>query len=104
MGSKEFRVLIKHCILIGKNTTQAKEWLYKCYGTSSLLYTTVKKLYAEFKCGHRIVSDDQRIKVSEIAHMVKISTERVGHILHEHLGMKKLSARWVQRFLTIGHK
>ena len=49
---------------------------------------------------HRIVLDDLIIKVSEIVNMVKISTERVCHILYEHLGMKKLSARWVPRSLT----
>ena len=49
MDSKEFRVLIKHCFLMGENTTQAKEWVNKCYGTSSPSYTTVKKWYAEFK-------------------------------------------------------
>ena len=36
--------------------------------------------------------------------MVKISIEPVRHILHEHLGTKKLSARWVPRSLTIDQK
>ena len=44
---------------------------------------------------HRIDLDDRKIKMSEITDMVKISTECVRHILHEHLGMKQLSARWV---------
>ena len=89
-------------------------------------YTTVKKWYAEFKRGrtstddikrpgrpnqavtegnikqvHRIVFGDQKIKVSEIADMVTISTERVCYILHGHPEMKKLSARWMPRSLTI---
>lgn len=129
MDSTEFRVLIKHCFLMGKNTVQAKEWLDKGYGTSSPSYSTVKKWYAEFKQGrtstddakrsgrpneavtdenvkkvHRIVLDDRNVKVREIADIVKISTERVRHILHENLGMKKLSARWVPRLLTIDQK
>ena len=33
-----------------------------------------------------------------------ISSERVHNILHQHLGMKKLSARWVPRLLTVDHK
>ena len=36
--------------------------------------------------------------------MVKILTERVRHILHEHLSMEKVSARWVPRSLTIDQK
>jgi len=33
-----------------------------------------------------------------------MSKDRVGHILHEILGMRKLSARWVQRLLTPDNK
>ena len=98
---------------MGENTTQAKEWLDKSYGTYSSSYTTVKKWCGEFKGGrastddaeclgrtneavteenikkvHRIVLDDRKIKVGEIADMVRISTRRVSHILHEHLGIK----------------
>ena len=129
MDSKEFRVLIKHCFLMGKNTVQAKEWLDKHYNTSSPSSATVKRWYAEFKRGrtctddaerpgrpnevvndenikkvHRIVLNDRKVKVSEIAETLKISTERVRHILHECLDMKKLSARWVPRLLTIDQK
>ena len=47
MEKSEFRVLIKHCFLIGKNTVQAKRWLDKCFSSE----TTVKRSYADFKCG-----------------------------------------------------
>ena len=92
-------------------------------------YTTVKKWYVEFKPDrtstnntefssrpnevatgenikkvHRIVLNDRKIKLSVIADMVNISTECVRHILHEYLSMKKLSARWVPRSLTIYQK
>jgi len=33
-----------------------------------------------------------------------MSKDRVGHILHEILGMGKLSARWVPRLLTPDNK
>ena len=32
MDKKEFRVLIKHCFLMKKNTVEAKQWLDKRYG------------------------------------------------------------------------
>ncbi|CAH2095031.1 unnamed protein product [Euphydryas editha] len=35
---------------------------------------------------------------------LKISKERVGHIIHEYLGMRKLCAKWVPRELTIYQK
>ena len=46
---------------------------------------------------HQMVLDDRRIKVREIAEVMNMSKERVCHILNQHLGMRKLSARWVPR-------
>jgi len=40
---------------------------------------------------HDIVLADRRVKIKEIANIVKISTERIQNVLHETLGMKKLS-------------
>ena len=40
---------------------------------------------------------DRRVKIREIADIVDISTERIQNILHEKLGMRKLSARWVEQ-------
>ena len=53
---------------------------------------------------HDLVLADRRLKVREIAETVGISKDRVGHILHEILGMRKLSARWVPRLLTPDNK
>ncbi|GBP26227.1 Histone-lysine N-methyltransferase SETMAR [Eumeta japonica] len=89
----------------------------------------VKKWFTEFRCGrtstsdaersgrpkevitpeivdkiHEMILDDRRMKVRELAHAVGISTERVCHILHEYLDMRKLSATWVPRLLTLDHK
>ncbi|GBP09183.1 Putative uncharacterized protein FLJ37770 [Eumeta japonica] len=89
----------------------------------------VKKWFTEFRCGrtstsdaersgrpkevitpeivdkiHEMILDDRRMKVRELAHAVGISTERVHHISHEYLDMRKLSARWVPRLLTLDHK
>ena len=53
---------------------------------------------------HGMILDDRRMKVREVAEAVGISTELVHHILHEYLGMKKLSARWMLRLLILNHK
>jgi len=49
-----------------------------------------------------IVLADRRVKIREIANIVKISTERIQNVLHETLDMKKLSTRWVP--LTVKQK
>ncbi|KAL6252271.1 hypothetical protein P5V15_003009 [Pogonomyrmex californicus] len=51
-----------------------------------------------------MVLDDRRIKVREIAEAMGISKERVCHIFTEELDMRKLSARWVPRLLTLDQK
>ena len=53
---------------------------------------------------HDIVLTDRRVKVRELVETIGISHGTVISILHEQLGMKKLSARWVPRLLTVDHK
>ncbi|CAK9833005.1 Mariner Mos1 transposase [Anthophora retusa] len=53
---------------------------------------------------HDMVMNDRRVKVRDISQAVNISIDRVHNILHEHLQMKKLSARWVPRLLTNDQK
>ncbi|XP_065683505.1 protein GVQW3-like [Hydra vulgaris] len=51
-----------------------------------------------------IVIENCKIKVREIANRVNISYKRVFNILHKHLEVKKLAARWVLRVLTVDQK
>jgi len=53
---------------------------------------------------HDIVLADRRVKIREIADIVNISIERVQNILYEKLGIRKLSAKWVPRLLTVEQK
>ena len=50
---------------------------------------------------HDIVLNDRKVKTREIAEIVFIWTKRVVNILHRHLCIRKLCARWVPRFLKI---
>ncbi|KAM8718589.1 hypothetical protein ACLKA7_001318 [Drosophila subpalustris] len=43
---------------------------------------------------------DRKVKVREIADILKISAGSVHTIIHEHLGMKKVFSKWVPRLLT----
>ena len=60
MEKSEFRVLIKHCFLIGKNIVQAKQWLDKCYPDSAPSRQMVEKWFADFKRGRTNTDDAQR--------------------------------------------
>lgn len=129
MDKKDFRVLIKHCFLLKKNTVEAKAWLDKHYSDSAPGKSTVEKWFAKFKRGemsveddarggrpkeavtdenikkvHKIILNDRKVKLIELAETLKISKERVGHIIHEYLDMRKLCAKWVPRVLTIDQK
>ena len=53
---------------------------------------------------HDIVLSDRRIKVREIVEAIDISQGTVFSILHEKLGVKKISARWVPRLLSEENK
>lgn len=129
MEKKEFRVLIKHCFLAKKNTVEAKAWLDKHYSDLAPGKSTVEKWFAKFKRGemsteddprsgrpkealidenikkvHKIILDNRKVKLIEVAQALKISKERVGHIVHEYLGMRKLCSKWVPRVLTFDQK
>ncbi|KAK5650765.1 hypothetical protein RI129_001794 [Pyrocoelia pectoralis] len=100
----------------GNTPTQIKHELDSVYGDSAPSFTIVKFWTAEFKRGrmslvddersgrpktattddnianvHKMVLDDRRIKVREIAEVMKMSKERVCHILNQDLGMRKLT-------------
>ena len=49
----------------------------------------------------RLVLNNHRIKVAKLASERGISNESVYTIIHEHLGMSKVSARWVPRNLNM---
>ncbi|GFX87460.1 hypothetical protein TNCV_1329951 [Trichonephila clavipes] len=117
MDENEFRVLIKHCFLMGKNTVQAKQWLDKCYPDSAT--ATVKRWYTDLKrCRtdtnvtersgrpnsavvpenikkkvYKIILADRKLKFHEIAEDLKISEGSVFTILHDHLSMRKLCSK-----------
>ena len=100
--------------------------LDKYYEDSASSISMVKKWFTEFRCGRTSTIDversghpvedetiekirnmvlaDRRLKMPEIVESIGISHGSVVSILKDNLGMKKLSARWVPRLLTIDHK
>ena len=122
----EFRAVIK---FLNKEDAEAKEIhrrMADVYGDSSPKYSTVAKWSVEFKRGRdsleddprpgrpvdiisqemidrveRLVLNNRRIKVAELASESGISNGSIYTIIHEHLVMSKVSARWVPRNLNM---
>jgi len=53
---------------------------------------------------HERILEDRRISAKSIAEQRGISREQVGSIIHEDLGMRKLSAKWVSKYLNADEK
>jgi histone-lysine N-methyltransferase SETMAR len=113
MDKIEYRAVIKFFVKEGLMPNEIHSKFIHVYGDYSLLFSTVKKWAAEFKCGRTSVEDDARegcpksatttetieqvhdmvldglrMEVHKIAETIGISKERVGYILHEELDIK----------------
>ena len=122
----EFRAVIKFLTKEGAKAKEIHRPMADLYGDSSPKYSTVAKWSAEFKRGQDSLEDDPRpgrpadfisqemihrverlvlnnrwIKVAKLASECGISNGRVYTIIHEYLGMSKVSARWVHRNLDM---
>ena len=53
---------------------------------------------------HELILEDHRILAKSVAEQLGISRERVGAIIHEDLYMRKLSVRWVPKYLNMYQK
>ena len=121
--------LVQSSHILTKEGAKAKEihrHMADMYGDSSPMYSIVAKWSAEFKRGRdsleddprlgrpadvisqemidrveRLVPNNRRIKVAEHASECGISNGSVYTIIHEHLGMSKVSVRWVPRNLNM---
>ena len=51
-----------------------------------------------------LVLEDRRVTVRQLAAITKMSVGSIETILHDHLHMSKVSARWVPRLLTPNQK
>jgi len=49
---------------------------------------------------HELILEDSRISVKSKAEQLGILREQVGSIIHEDLDMRKLSAKWVPKYLN----
>ena len=93
MDKKEFRVLIKRCFLMGKNTVEAKQWLDEHFGDSAPGKLTIIDWYTEFKRVRTNTVDAERSVRPKSALVPENITKVYKIVLHESLGMRKLFSK-----------
>ena len=121
----ELRSVILYLYLKSKTGMEIHGELADVYGSSAPSYAQVKFWVGEFKRGRTSLEDearsgrpldatdeemckkvrdlvysDRRIQVEEIAQALGISHGSVSTILHDRLGVRKLTARWVPKALS----
>ena len=121
----EYHAVIRFLYLKGKTGKEIHGELADVYGSSASSYALVKFWLGEFKRGRGSLEDEARsgrllgatdeemckkgldlvysvrqIQVEEIAQALGISHGSISTILHDHLGMCKLAARWVPKSLS----
>ena len=121
----EYRAVIRYLYLKGKTGKEIHSELANVYGSSAPSYAQVKFWVGEFKRDRTSLEDearsgcpldatdkemckkvrnlvysDRRIQVEEITQALGISHGSVSTILHDRLGMRKLTARWVPKSLS----
>ena len=123
----EYRVPSDHNVFHpkGLNATEISKELDSVYKYDASSYRTVAKWVAEFKnpertfedslrtgrpstitinenieAVERIVMRNRQISVRRVAYELRIPTTTVYEIMSNHLGMKKVSTRWVPKLLT----
>ena len=124
----EYHAVIWYLNLKGKTGQEIHCELTNVYGSSAPSYAQIKFWVGEFKRGRMSLEDktrsgrpsdttneemfnkvrdlvysDRRVKVEEIANALHISHGSVSTILHDRLGMCKLTARWVPKSLRDEH-
>ena len=120
-----YRAVIRYLYLNDKTGKEIQGELADVYGSSAPSCAQVKFWVGGFKRGRTSLEDearsgrpldatdgemckkvrdrvysDRRIQVEEIAQALGISHSSVSTILHDRLGMRKLTARWVPKFLS----
>src|ERR1700729_2562510 len=125
MEKKEARAVIKFLMFQGKTTTEIHREMEPVFRDSCPSYTSVKNWCQQFKCCRsnvadlprsgrpasecndenatrvkKIIDQDRKMTIVEIASRVKLNERTVYRILHNRLNMRKVCARWVPRLLT----
>ena len=125
----EYRSVIKLFNMQGKFPSVIFEEMFIVYQEECPSYETVKYWVRKFKSGFlsihdspregrtnfvvtedsvcqvkTLVLEDRRVTVKHLAAITKMSVSSIENVLHDHLHMSNVSARWVPRLLTPNQK
>ncbi|GFR95245.1 histone-lysine N-methyltransferase SETMAR [Elysia marginata] len=125
MEAFEYRSVIKFLYLKGQNSTEIHQEMVQVHAEKCPNFSAVTHWVRKFESSflsvmdeHRkgrppsvvteknvsnvekLIMQDRRITVKQLAFASKISIGSVETILHDHLNLNKMSARWVPRLLT----
>ncbi|UYV63571.1 hypothetical protein LAZ67_2004744 [Cordylochernes scorpioides] len=109
METNEIRAVIKYLCKKGMSPKKIYEDMVDTLREDAPSHSTVKKWVAAFKLGRISTEDDidqedLRMTVRQIEETLGIPKTTVDRIMREHLGLRKLSARWVPKLLTPDQK
>ena len=128
MDKSEFRVLIRHCFLMGKILFNQSNgliiviltlflWRQRLRGDMLTLNAVIqiqimlngqadqiRQLSRKTPKNSKLVLADRKLKLRKIAEELKISEGSVFTILHEHLSLRRLCSKWVQCLLPVDKK
>jgi histone-lysine N-methyltransferase SETMAR len=124
----EYHMVIKFLTKVGKSPAEIKQQLDAVYRESPPSYSTVKEWAKQFRLGRESTEDDpcqgrpaealtpettalvqevlqdRRLKTKEIPATCGLSKTTVLRNLCDHLGVNKVSARWVPKLLSAVQK
>jgi histone-lysine N-methyltransferase SETMAR len=129
MEKTEYRAVVKFLVFEGNTYTQINERLRAVLGNLAPSSATIKRLVVEFRRGRErledapragrpstavnhekldeindLIKENRRISIDELCAMTGVSRGSVSTIIHDFLGMSKVSARWVPRMLTMENR
>lgn len=124
--SRDVRAIIAYSYRRALSAREATDEINNTIGTNTVTYSTVKHWYREFKFGRTSLEDipktgrprevttdenvakireliqiDPRMTLVQMASILKISSERIHHILHNHLNARHVCVHWVPHLLSL---
>ncbi|GBP07735.1 Histone-lysine N-methyltransferase SETMAR [Eumeta japonica] len=100
LSNIEYRAVIKYFVKKEKTPKEIFEDMVSVLQEFAPSYTMVKNEFAYFNKDESCEDDPRPGRPVTIAEELQISKERVGEIIHEHMNMRKICARWVPKMLT----
>lgn len=129
LSKEHFRAIIYHFFKAGHSRQECRAELFRVHGNIAPHQTTINRWYNEFLRGRsslqdefrggrpatavteetiaavrKLIEEDNRVTVRFIRASLGIGISQIQKILHSHLHVKKICARWIPHNLTPAEK